>query len=322
MPENDFDVVTGASGYTGRYITRVLLSRGRRVKTLTGHPTRANPFGDQIEAVPFNFDRPDELKRSLEGARALFNTYWIRFPYGGQTFDTAVANTRVMLDAATAAGVRKFVHISVTNATESSPLPYFRGKAMVEAAIKRVGSQLRDHSAGADFRRRGHFAQQHRVAAEAIPVLRDSGRGDYRVQPIFAGDLGEIAVNAASDDQSAIFDAVGPEIFTFDELVRMIASAVHSKVADRARRSARRGRVRVDCRMVRARRYAHARRSSRPDEQSAGDGFTAERADALQRMAPAQRRQDRHRIRFGAGAAFPIVQSKPRAEFRRAADRD
>jgi uncharacterized protein YbjT (DUF2867 family) len=85
MAENDFDVVTGATGYTGRYITRALLSRGRRVKTLTGHPARKEPFGDQIEAVPFNFDRSDDLKRSLEGARTLFNTYWIRFPHGGQT---------------------------------------------------------------------------------------------------------------------------------------------------------------------------------------------------------------------------------------------
>ena len=81
MPASDFDVVTGASGYTGRYIARLLLSRGRRVRTLTGHPTRANPFGDQIESAPFNFDRPDELARSLEGAAAVFNTYWIRFPY-------------------------------------------------------------------------------------------------------------------------------------------------------------------------------------------------------------------------------------------------
>src|SRR5579862_62402 len=133
---DDFDVVTGATGYTGRYITRALLSRGRRVRTLTGHPERKDPFGDRIEAAPFNFDRPDDLKRSLEGARTLFNTYWIRFPHGGQSFDTALANTRVMLDAATAAGVRKLVHISVTKATESSPLPYFRGKAMVEAAIR------------------------------------------------------------------------------------------------------------------------------------------------------------------------------------------
>jgi len=48
MSENDFDVVTGAYGYTGRYLTRLLLSRGRRDRTQKGHPTRANPFGDTI----------------------------------------------------------------------------------------------------------------------------------------------------------------------------------------------------------------------------------------------------------------------------------
>ncbi len=226
---DDFDVVTGASGYTGRYIARALLSRGRRVKTLTGHPTRATPFGDQIEAVPFNFDRPDDLKRSLEGARALFNTYWIRFPYGGQTFDTAVANTRVMLDAAAAAGVRKFVHISVTNAAESSPLPYFHGKAMVEAAIKRSALNYAIIRPALIFGVEDILLNNIAWLLRRFPFFAIPGRGDYRVQPIFAGDLGEIAANAARDDQSATFDAVGPEIFTFDELVRKIASAVRSK---------------------------------------------------------------------------------------------
>jgi NADH dehydrogenase len=229
MPENDFDVVTGASGYTGRYITRVLLSRGRRVRTLTGHPTRAVPFGDQIEAVPFNFDRPDDLKRSLEGARALFNTYWIRFPYGGQTFDTAVANTRVMLDAATAAGVRKFVHISVTKATESSPLPYFRGKAMVEAAVRESAMSYAIIRPALIFGVEDILLNNIAWLLRRVPFFAIPGRGDYRVQPIFAGDLAEIAVNAARDDQSIALDAVGPEIFTFDELVRTIASAVRSK---------------------------------------------------------------------------------------------
>jgi uncharacterized protein YbjT (DUF2867 family) len=229
MPDRDFDVVTGASGYTGRYITRALLSRGRRVKTLTGHPTRATPFGDQVEAMPFNFDRPDYLKRSLEGARALFNTYWIRFPYGGQTFDTAVANTRVMLDAATAAGVRKFVHISVTHATESSPLPYFHGKAMVEAAIKQSALNYAIIRPALIFGVEDILLNNIAWLLRRFPFFAIPGRGDYRVQPIFAGDLGEIAANAARDDQSATFDAVGPEIFTFDELVRKIASAVRSK---------------------------------------------------------------------------------------------
>ena len=229
MPENDFDVVTGASRYTGRYITRVLLWRGRRVRTLTGHPARKDLFGDQIEAVPFNFDRPDDLKRSLEGARALFNTYWIRFPCGGQTFDTAVANTRVMLDAAAAAGVRKFVHISVTKATESPPLPYFRGKAMVEAEVRESALNYAIIRPALIFGVEDILLNNIAWLLRRFPFFAIPGRGDYRVQPIFAGDLGEIAVNAARDGQSAVFDAVGPEIFTFDELVRMIARAVHSK---------------------------------------------------------------------------------------------
>lgn len=228
MPEKDFDVVTGATGYTGRYITRALLSRGRRVRTLTGHPARKDPFGDQIEAVPFNFEHPDDLKRSLEGARALFNTYWIRFPHAGQTFDTAIENTRVMLDAATAAGVRKFVHISVTKATESSPLPYFRGKAMVEAAVRESALNYAIIRPALIFGIEDILLNNIAWLLRRFPLFAIPGRGDYRVQPIFAGDLGEVAVDAARDDQSATLDAVGPEIFTFDELVRMIASAVGS----------------------------------------------------------------------------------------------
>ena len=228
MPEHDFDVVTGASGYTGRYITRLLLSRGRRVKTLTGHPARANPFGDQIESAPFDFDRPDDLARSLEGAGTVFNTYWIRFPYGGQTFDSAVANTRVMIAAATRAGVRKFVHISVTNAT-TSPLPYFRGKAMVEAALKESALSYAIIRPALIFGVEDILLNNIAWLLRRFPFFAIPGRGDYRVQPIYAADLAEIAVDAARDDRRAILDAVGPEIFTFDELVRMLASAVHRK---------------------------------------------------------------------------------------------
>ena len=226
MPENDFDVVTGASGYTGRYITRALLARGRRVRTLTGHPARENPFAGKIEAAPFNFDRPDDLARSLEGASTIFNTYWIRFPHSGQTFDTAVANTRVMLDAATRAGVAKFVHISVTNATESSPLPYFRGKAMVEAAIKASALSYAIIRPALIFGVEDILLNNIAWMLRRFPFFAIPGRGDYRVQPIFASDLGEIAVDAARDDRRTTLDAVGPEIFTFEEVVRMLASAV------------------------------------------------------------------------------------------------
>ena len=106
MDTSEFDVVTGAFGYTGKYITSRLLSSGRRVRTVTGHPNRPNLFGDRVEVAPFNFDRPDELSLSLEGAATLFNTYWIRFPYGRMTYSKAVDNSITLIRAAEKAGVK------------------------------------------------------------------------------------------------------------------------------------------------------------------------------------------------------------------------
>src|SRR5689334_4962912 len=99
------NVVTGAFGYTGKYIARRLLAAGKEVVTLTGHPERANPFGEQVRAIPFRFDDPAALAESLRGAETLYNTYWVRFDYGGTTFAKAVANSRVLIHAAEEAGV-------------------------------------------------------------------------------------------------------------------------------------------------------------------------------------------------------------------------
>ncbi len=117
MTTEKLSVVTGAFGYTGRYITKQLLSKGTPVKTITGRTDRPNPFGERVGVEPFNFDKPDALTRSLEGADVLYNTYWIRFAKRGLDHDKAVENTGVLIKAAEDAGVRRLVHIGVTNAT-------------------------------------------------------------------------------------------------------------------------------------------------------------------------------------------------------------
>jgi len=71
----ELHVVTGAFGYSGKYITTRLLDAGVRVRTLTNSLQRANPFGDKVEAHPFNFDQPPALIESLRGASVLYNTY-------------------------------------------------------------------------------------------------------------------------------------------------------------------------------------------------------------------------------------------------------
>jgi NADH dehydrogenase len=121
------NVVTGAFGYIGRYIARHLLESGEAVRTITTHADKPNPFGGAVEAFPYNFDRPAELVASLRGASTLYNTYWVRFEYGGATFQQAVQNTVTLFECAKRAGVERIVHISVTNASLESRLPYYTG---------------------------------------------------------------------------------------------------------------------------------------------------------------------------------------------------
>ena len=103
------------------------------VRTLTNSPKRPNPFGQRIEIHPYNFDRFDDVVRSLQGVSVLYNTYWVRFNHRSFNHQDAVQNTLVLFRAAKAAGVPRVVHVSITNPSDDSPFEYFRGKAVLRS---------------------------------------------------------------------------------------------------------------------------------------------------------------------------------------------
>jgi NADH dehydrogenase len=224
------DVVTGAFGYIGRYIARHLLDSGRQVRTVTTHPDKENPFGDAVRAFRFNFDKPESLTDSLRGAHTLYNTYWVRFPYAGATFERAVENTKTLFRCAASAGVKKIVHISVTNASESSTLPYYRGKALQEKALVALGLPYAVVRPTLVFGKEDILVNNIGWMIRRFPVFPIFGSGQYRVQPVYVGDLASIAVDAAGAAESGVIDAIGPETFSFKELVELIASTMGRRV--------------------------------------------------------------------------------------------
>ncbi len=229
MNNADLNVVTGAFGYTGKYIARKLLSTGHEVRTLTGHPGRANPFGDQVKAYPLDFDDPDALAQNLTGATTLYNTYWIRFPRGVVTFEAAVANTKTLVNAAIQAGVQRIVHISITNPSLDSPLAYFKGKALVEDAI--IGSGLAYNIIRPTLIFGAEDVLINNIAwfLRRFPFFPVPGKGDYPVQPVHVEDVAEMAAGAAEGGENTIQDCVGPETYTYEELIRLIAGKVRSR---------------------------------------------------------------------------------------------
>ena len=218
--------VTGAFGYSGRYITRRLLAAGDTVITLTNSPVRPNPFGDKVSVFPFNFDHPERLTQSLHGVDVLINTYWVRFDHRFFNHDQAVANTKVMFCAAHDAGVRRIVHLSITNPDIHSALPYFRGKAELEAVLKTVGISYCILRPTVLFGMEDILINNIAWALRRLPVFALFGSGEYKLQPIYVDDLAKAAVKRAASEDNKVIDAIGPETFTYRELVRMIAEAL------------------------------------------------------------------------------------------------
>ena len=223
----DFDVVTGAFSYSGAAIASELQAAGRRVRTLTGHPERA-PAGTAIQVRPLDFSDPAGLAESLRGARALFNTYWIRFARGQVSHETAVAQSRVLFQAAAEAGVRRIVHVSITHPGADSPYPYFRGKAAVELALADLGLPHAVLRPSILFGGNGVLINNIAWLLRRLPVFAVGGTGQYRVRPIHVNDLARLCVQAGNSAETEVIDAVGPDRPAFFDLVRHIRDAVGS----------------------------------------------------------------------------------------------
>jgi uncharacterized protein YbjT (DUF2867 family) len=223
------NIVTGAFGYIGKYITQRLLKMGERIKTLTGYPNRPNPLGDQVVATPFNFDKPAELTRSMEGASILYNTYWVRFPFGQMTFQKAIQNTLTLIKAAKDAGVGRIVHVSITNPSEESSLPYFQGKAVLEKSIIESGLSYAIIRPSVVFGDEDILINNIAWFLRKFPAFVIPDLGQYKLQPVYVDDVAEIAVQTGHQNTNTIIDAVGQETYSYEDLVKLLREIIGSK---------------------------------------------------------------------------------------------
>jgi len=214
--------VTGAFGYSGQYIARRLLVAGHQVITLTNSLTRRDPFEGKVRAFPFRFEEPSILKKSLEGTEALINTYWVRFDHQRFTHCEAVANTKVLFQAAKDAGVRRIVHIGITNPDINSALPYFRGKAELELALQELGVSYCILRPTVLFGKEDVLINNIAWSLRHLPVVGVFGDGSYRVQPIYVDDLASTAATQAMANGNVVVNAIGPETFTYRQLIETV----------------------------------------------------------------------------------------------------
>ncbi|MFW5937288.1 MAG: SDR family oxidoreductase, partial [Desulfosalsimonas sp.] len=193
---------------------------------LTHSLHRKNPFGGKVRAYTFNFEAPERLARSLEGVSVLYNTYWVRFNHPYFNIANAERNTRILFDAAGQAGVKRLVHVSITNPSEDAPLEYFRGKARVEKALMQSGLSYAILRPAVLFGKEDILINNIAWVLRHFPVFWVFGDGQYKLQPIHVDDLARLAVEQSRQTYDTIVNAIGPQTFTYRELVRTLAEAL------------------------------------------------------------------------------------------------
>jgi NADH dehydrogenase len=218
--------VFGGSGFVGRHVVRALAREGWRVRIACRRPDLAfflQPLGGpgQITAVQANLRHPESITAALRGADAAVNLVGILAEKGRQKFATVQAQgARSVAEAAKAAGIAQYVHISAIGADPNSTSAYARSKAAGEDAVREAvptGVIIRPSII---FGPEDDFFNRFAAMARFFPIIPIVG-ADTKFQPVYVGDVAQ-AVALALDGKAtpgAIYELGGPEVKSFAELI-------------------------------------------------------------------------------------------------------
>ncbi len=220
--------VTGAFSYTGKFVTKRLLARGEEIITLTNHPKRPDPFNGKVKTFPLDFDEAG-MAKSMQDADVLVNTYWVRFDKEKNTQPRAVENTRRLVNAAKAADVKRIIHVSIANPSADSHLPYYWGKAANEKAVVESGLPYAIIRPTVLVGHEDILINNIAYLLRRLPFFLIPGDGSYGIQPVYVEDVADLIVDGVYSKEKYSIDAVGPDSYTFKELVKLVGEKVGVK---------------------------------------------------------------------------------------------
>jgi uncharacterized protein YbjT (DUF2867 family) len=122
--------------------------------------------------------------------------------------------------------VKRIVHISITNPSADSRLPYFWGKAANEKAVTDSGMSYAILRPTVLFGAEDILINNIAWLLRRFPFFALPGDGSYRLQPVFVDDLAALVAEAVFERDNSVRDAVGPAIFTFREMVELIGAKI------------------------------------------------------------------------------------------------
>ncbi|MBX9825672.1 MAG: complex I NDUFA9 subunit family protein [Xanthobacteraceae bacterium] len=230
-PATTVRVVTvfGGTGFLGRCAVRQLRRHGYAVRVASRHPDRTPwLFGAGGRQVPFEADIHDEqsVAEAVFGAYGVINAVSLYVERGSETFHSVhVAAAQRVAAQAQRAGVKRLVHVSGIGADAASSSRYIRNRGEGEAAVRRAFAGATLIRPAVMFGADDAFLTTIIRLMQRFPAFPMFSGGRTRLQPAYVDDVADAIARLIDRDQTQgrTFECGGPEVYSYEELLRIVA---------------------------------------------------------------------------------------------------
>ena len=229
--------VFGGSGFVGRYIVPRLAEDGWVIRVAVRNPDKAaflKPAGDVGQIVPVACNLRDQasVERALDGADAAINLVGILFETGRQTFAAVqYEGAKRAAEAAAAAGITDYLHMSALGADAAGEAEYARSKAAAEEAVLAAIPTASILRPSIVFGPEDDFFNRFAAMARLSPVLPLVGGGHTRFQPVYVADVAEATVKCLTDSDcdGKTYALGGPKVYSFKQLLQLMLQTINRR---------------------------------------------------------------------------------------------
>ena len=230
-------IITGAAGYIGSHLTRRLVQGGKPVRVMVHNRQRSEEEGRlaglPVEWAEGDVTRPESLRKAFQGATAVIHTVAIAIEKGGRTYEEInYQGTVNAVEAAKAAGARRFINMSQLGADSRLPYRFLASKGRAQEYVAASGLDWTAFRPSVVWGPEDEFANTFARLVPLTPLIFPIiGDENARFEPVWVEDVAA-SFATALDDETTIgeeYELGGPEVLTLEEIERRTLRAIGAR---------------------------------------------------------------------------------------------
>lgn len=229
--------ITGGSGFLGSHIVKRLVESGQEVRVLVRNRERAEKEGRlaglAVDWTSGDVTQPESLPDGLQGVDQIIHTAAIAIEKGQASYEQVnYQGTVNLVDAAKAAGVKRFINISQLGAAPELPYRFLASKGRAQAYVAQSGLEWTAFRPSVIFGPEDEFANTFARLVPITPIIFPIiGNDQSRFQPVWVEDVVSATISALNDPATIgkEFELGGPEVLTLEQIERRVMQAIDAR---------------------------------------------------------------------------------------------